>query len=37
MNKYKFIRNHGDKAVMDKVLMEFYITVYKILSDKLNH
>lgn len=37
MSKYKFIRRHADKALLDKSMMEFYIIVLKLLSKELNH
>lgn len=34
--KYNFIREHADKEVLDKVQIEFYIFILKLLEEKPN-
>lgn len=34
--KYNFIREHADKEVLDKVQIEFYIFILKLLEKKPN-
>jgi len=36
MSNFKFIREHGDKEVLDKVQMEFYITLLRLLQEDIS-